>query len=178
MLLRCSTCGLVPCSAEKSWRPQRQLRQPFFHSSFAPQPPPPPPPPSQHSVHTRSQVLTDTKGTCKVSEDAVAASERQNSTGGKGVSTPSPAGLHKAIESAPKDVTKTEQAQQSSERKLTKSVGKAASVRARAKRCALTLKRAQMKNPRAAHEERLRKRSERLQLPLVPSANEEPPCCT
>ncbi|GMI18839.1 hypothetical protein TeGR_g4149, partial [Tetraparma gracilis] len=67
------------------------------------------------------EVLTDT-----VSEDAVAASERQNSTGGKGVSTPSPAGLRKAIESAPKDATKTEQ-QRSSERKLTKSAGKAAS---------------------------------------------------
>ncbi|GMI30386.1 hypothetical protein TeGR_g6258, partial [Tetraparma gracilis] len=67
-------------------------------------------------------VLTDTKGTCKVSEDAVAASERQNSTGGKGVSTHSPAGLRKSIESAPKDVTKTEQAQQScSERTPNKS---------------------------------------------------------
>jgi hypothetical protein len=56
---------------------------------------------------------------------------------GKGVSTPSPAGLHKAIVTAPKGITKNEQAQQSSsERKLTKSVGKAASVRARAKRCA------------------------------------------
>ena len=50
-------------------------------------------------------------------------------------STPSPAGLRKAIESAPKDVTKTEQAQQrSSERKLTESVGKAASVRAQVER--------------------------------------------
>ncbi|GMI38023.1 hypothetical protein TeGR_g4795, partial [Tetraparma gracilis] len=68
-------------------------------------------------------VLTDTKGTCKVSEDAVAASERQKSTGGKGVSIPSPAGLRKAIESAPKDVTKTEQAQRSSERKLTNNGG-------------------------------------------------------
>ncbi|GMI19076.1 hypothetical protein TeGR_g12486, partial [Tetraparma gracilis] len=72
-------------------------------------------------------ILTGTKGTCKVSEDAVTPSERQNSTGGEGVSTPSPAGLHKAIESAPKDATKTEQAQQStgsSERTLNKSVGK------------------------------------------------------
>ena len=92
-----------------------------------------------HTTCIRSQILTGTKGTCKVSEDAVTPSERQNSTGGKGVSTPSPAGLHKAIESAPKDVTKTEQAQQStSERTLNKSVRKAASVpvRARAKRCA------------------------------------------
>ena len=124
---------------EKIRWPQRQLRQPFSLSNFPPPPPLPPPSHNPHSVHTRSQVLTDTKGTCKVSEDAVAASERQNSTGGKGVSTPSPAGLHKAIESAPKDVTKTEQAEQStSERTLNKSVRKAASVpvRARAKRCA------------------------------------------
>ena len=88
-----------------------------------------------HTTCIRSQILTGTKGTCKVSEDAVTPSERQNSTGGKGVSTPSPAGLRKAIESAPKDATKTEQAQQrSSERKLTESVGKAASVRAQVER--------------------------------------------
>ena len=65
--------------------------------------------------------------------------QNKNSTGGKGVSIPSPAGLRKAIVTAPKDVTKTEQAQQStSERTLNKSVRKAASVpvRARAKRCA------------------------------------------
>ena len=114
---------------------KRQRRQPFSLSNS----PPPPSPPSHnpHSVHTRSQVLTDI-----VSEDAVTPSERQqnkNSTGGKGVSIPSPAGLRKAIVTAPKDVTKMEQAQQStSERTLNKSVRKAASVpvRARAKRCA------------------------------------------